>query len=121
MPRLNAANRARTTLAETISSQANSFSVVDASLFPNPPFLISVENEIMEVGSKSGDTFSDVLRGQEGTIAEEHAAGVSVENRLTAGMYNMLQTIRDIDTGTLYKYALQIHEGIVQLVYEEVV
>ena len=87
---LNAANRARTTLSENINAFVTSFSVADASAFPAPPFVITIEEEIMEVGTVNGNTFSNVQRGQEGTAAAAHSAGAPVENRFTAGTYNRL-------------------------------
>ena len=108
MPRLNAANRARTKLDENITAVATSFAVVDPSKFPEPPFLVTVEDEIMEVGAVSGDVFAEILRGQEGTTAGEHAQGVSVENKFTAGMFNAvseecndLRSDLDVCTGDL--------------------
>lgn len=89
MPRLNAANNARTVLAEAITSDATSFTVADAAAFPAPPFRVTVENEIMEIGAKDDqlNTFSSVQRGLEGTAAASHPEGATVENRLTAGTY----------------------------------
>ena len=87
---LNAANRARTALSGAITATATSFSVEDASSFPKPPFAITVEDEIMEVGTVSGNTFSNVTRGLEGTVAVAHEQGAPVENRFTAGTYNRM-------------------------------
>ncbi|NLX80043.1 MAG: hypothetical protein GXZ03_00535, partial [Proteiniphilum sp.] len=47
-------------------------------------------DEIMEVGTVSGNTFSNVTRGLEGTIAVAHEQGAPVENRFTAGTYNRI-------------------------------
>lgn len=94
MPRLHAANQAKTTLAQNIDALATFFDVADASLFPSPPFRITVLDsngnpaEIMEVGAVSGNTFSNVQRGLEGTTPTSHNSGAYVENRLTAGMFN---------------------------------
>lgn len=89
---LNAANNAKTTLAQAIDASATSFIVADASAFPDAPFRITVDNEIMEVGTinKATNTFSDVTRGVEDTVATSHDAGASVENRWTAGTYEAL-------------------------------
>lgn len=87
---LNAANKARTALSGAITATATSFSVEDASSFPKPPFAITVEDEIMEVGTVSGNTFSNVTRGLEGTVAVAHEQGAPVENRFTAGTYNRM-------------------------------
>lgn len=95
---LNAANNAKTTLAQAIDASATSFIVADASAFPDAPFRITVDNEIMEVGTinKATNTFSDVTRGVEDTVATSHDVGASVENRWTAGTYKAL--ITDLDT-----------------------
>lgn len=97
MPRLKAANNAKTTLSQDINATATSFNVADGTLFPDAPFLASVDDEIMEIGAKSVNTFSSVLRGQEGTTAASHLSGANVENRFTAGAYEELR--RYIDEG----------------------
>lgn len=97
MPRLKAANNAKTTLSQDINATATSFNVADGTLFPDAPFLASVDGEIMEIGAKSVNTFSSVLRGQEGTTAANHLSGANVENRFTAGAYEELR--RYIDEG----------------------
>jgi hypothetical protein len=84
---LNTANRARTTLTSTVGVSDTSFDVADATLFPSPPFVVTIEDEIMEVGAVVGNTFSGVKRGQEGTVAVGHDAGCPLENRFTAGTY----------------------------------
>jgi len=103
MPRLKSANFAVTELASGITNAATSFQVVNASLFPNEgPFIVLVHDstpgfagvrEIMEVGSinKGTNTFSDVLRGREGTSAVAHDAGSRVECVWTAGTHEELE------------------------------
>ncbi len=93
MPRLQLANNAKSTLPAGINSSVTSFTVVDASTFPDAgPFRITIDDEIMEVGTitKGTNTFSGVLRGQEGTTAAAHNSGVNVEVRFTAGVYDEL-------------------------------
>ncbi|MGB9904722.1 MAG: hypothetical protein ACPLQO_08675, partial [Desulfotomaculales bacterium] len=92
MPRIKAANNAVTTLVSGIDATATSFSVTDASKFPDAPFRITVDAEIMEVGAidKVNNVFSNVQRGLEGTVAASHDAGATVENRWTAGTYSEL-------------------------------
>ena len=85
MPRINAANNARTTLTANINSSVTSFSVVDGSAFPVENFIISINDEIMFVGTRSSNTFSSITRGTEGTSPAAHSAGDRVENRFTAG------------------------------------
>lgn len=109
MPRLKSANFAVTELASGITNAATSFQVVDASLFPNEgPFIVLVHDstpgfagvrEIMEVGSinKGTNTFSDVLRGMEGTFPVAHSAGARVECVWTAGTHEELADKADLD------------------------
>lgn len=87
MPRLKNANNARTTLLTDINEQTTSFTVASASAFTDPPFRVTIGDEIMEVRAKDGNIFSDVLRGLEGKPAVPHNAGEYVENRWTAGMH----------------------------------
>jgi len=93
MPRLQAANLCRTTLAEDCSSSATSITVASSTGFPPCPFRIFVGTntnyEIMEVTSVSGNQWT-VIRAQEGTTAQFWPAGTVVENRFTAGTYDEL-------------------------------
>ena len=84
---IKAANNAKSELAQAISPTDKSFIVNDASVFPDAPFRITIDKEIMEVGkiNKSTNTFLDITRGVEGTAAASHDKGASVENRWTAG------------------------------------
>lgn len=91
-----AANSAETTLAQNITSATSTFSVTDGSAFPTESFLASINDEIMFVGSRSGNSFSDIVRGIEGTAKTAHDAGDTVANRFTAGAH--MQLIDGIDT-----------------------
>ena len=82
----NASNNAESILSATINSSVTSLTVADASSFPAVPFVITIENEILEVTNKVGNVLT-VVRGHESTTPAGHLAGVSVENRLTAGMH----------------------------------
>lgn len=97
MTRLNAANNAQALLVGDITAAATSFYVDDASVFPAAPFLISIDDEIMKVGTVLGNLLSDIDRAQEGTTAAAHASDSLVENRWTAGMYNALATQEEVD------------------------
>lgn len=90
-------NNASTTLAApiTIGSTALTVAAGTGILFPNPTtgqvFTLTLSdaatgllNEIMLVTGVSGDTFT-VVRGQEGTNAQNWAAGDIVQNLNTAG------------------------------------
>ena len=90
---LNVKNLSRTLLTQDIGLTETSFEVADAGALPDPPFLITVEGEIMRVGSKnvSTNTLSNVLRGREGTSPAPHSSGTVVENRFTAGTYDEIK------------------------------
>jgi len=110
MPRLKSSNFAVTELAENISNSVTTFTVTDASSFPDSgPFVVLVHDktpgfagvkEIMEVGSidKATNTFSNVLRGREGTAAVAHNAGDRVEGVWTAGTHQELADAQDIQS-----------------------
>lgn len=83
----NVANNASTALAADLTAGATSLTVEDGFAFPADNFLVSIDDEIIKVGSRSGDTFSGLSRAQEGTAAAAHDKGVKVENRFTAGTY----------------------------------
>lgn len=89
----NAANNASSQLAQAIGASDTSLAVLDGSSFPEPPFVVSIEDEIIEVGAKDGSTFSALVRGTEGTTPASHASGSRVENRFTAGTYSTLKTL----------------------------
>lgn len=89
MPRLNAANRGKSSLASGVSPGDGTLEVEDAESFPDAPFRVVVGPEIMEVTEVNGTTFT-VLRGREETPDTSHDPGVPVENRWTAGTYEEL-------------------------------
>lgn len=91
---VNASNNAVAKLSSNINSSQTSLTVDDASMFPDTPFLVTVNNnrhnmEIMEVSNVSSNTLT-VKRAQEGTTAQAHEAGSIVENNFTAGTYQAL-------------------------------
>ena len=94
MTRLNYANRGVTALAAGMSDSDVSAEVDDASVFPAVPFRITINAEIIEVGSKDEATniISDLERGKEGTTPMSHATGAVVENRITQGTLSQLAT-----------------------------
>ena len=100
----NAANNAVTTLAASIAAADTSLTVADASAFPAPPFLVTLQTgnhvEIIRVDSVSGTTFGDLQREYEDTTAlATWDAGTVVENRFTAGTYHALRTDYNLDGG----------------------
>jgi hypothetical protein len=64
-----------------------------------------VDAEIMEVGSRAGNTLSSVLRGCEGTTGAAHDAGRPIENRFTKGTYDELAAGVEF-TGLLNRYVM---------------
>src|SRR5690625_3021589 len=86
---VNASNNAVAKLSSNINSSQTSLTVDDASIFPDAPFLITVNDEIMRVTNVSSNTLT-VQRGREGTSASSHNAGSNVENNFTAGTYQAL-------------------------------
>ena len=130
---LNVKNLSKTLLTQDIGLTETSFEVADAGALPNPPFLITVEGEIMRVGSKniSTNTLSNVLRGREGTSPAPHSSGTVVENRFTAGTYDEIkQTVTShlaenmphlmLVDNNVYKYGFKQENGFVKFLYEEV-
>ena len=88
-------NFAKSTLAAGISESDTSLTVAtgEGAKFPDAPFRIIIDNEIIEVGAKSGDTFSSLTRGVEETTAAAHAAGTPVELRIFASILQELEYI----------------------------
>lgn len=86
-----------TTLTGAINNSQTTFPVAGISNFPDTtvgPFIITVDRgqgtleEKMEVGSYTGSTLNAVTRGFDGTTAQPHAAGASVNCTLDAGTIN---------------------------------
>ena len=134
MAKLNAGNNSQTLLDGAITDTDTSMTVLDGSIFPDTPFAVTIEDEIIYVVAKSGNIFSSLLRGQEGTAAAAHAPGVPVENRMTAGMYNALATQEEVDehkademphqftsTNKTYRYGFKAQDNHLIFTYQEVV
>lgn len=87
------ANNAKTTLAATVASGDTTITVVDGSAFPNPNtsageyFLATLDAgsviEIVKVTGRTGNTFTGVVRAQEGTMATSFGVGSKIDNRVT--------------------------------------
>ena len=93
MIRLNAKNNSQTVLTRDIGPSETSFTVEDPYSLPTPPFRMTIDEEIMEVGAKNDvtKTLSNVIRAQEGTAAQSHSSGSAVRGRFTAGMYDEIK------------------------------
>lgn len=89
-------NNAESVLDGTINNSVTSLDVTDGSVFPSTGnFRILIEDEIMIVTARSGDTLT-VVRGQEGTAAASHNDGLSVLHTLTAGALLRIQKDNDV-------------------------
>lgn len=81
-----------TVLSGTISAGALTINVVDAVGFPtgaSAPFVVTIDaglasEEKILVGTRTGNTFSGVTRGYDGTTAYDHANQARVEHTLSA-------------------------------------
>lgn len=93
MARLNAANNVETELTSAVTNTDTKMDVKDASKFPAPPFLITMNTaeEIVKVTFVSKSALT-VERGQEGTTAQAWDASTPVAMNFTAGMYDELET-----------------------------
>jgi hypothetical protein len=70
---------AHTTLSSRIDTDQRSFTVANSARFPSSSFYILVDQEVMKVNGREGDTFSEVERGVGGTSAAPHSDGALVE------------------------------------------
>lgn len=93
--RYNTKNKSRTKLVTNVTARDIYLFVEDASKLPEPPCLLSVDDEIMLMIAKSGNRLQ-VMRAQEGTKAVNHFVGASVENRITAGTIDKIYTTLNI-------------------------
>jgi len=90
---LNVKNNAISALASAITSGATSLTVIsgDGSKFPSSNFNITIDDEILNCSSRSGDVLT-VSRAQEDTTASAHAVGAIVSLNLTAKQITDLNT-----------------------------
>ena len=132
-------NNSVSTLATSIGASDTSFylAVGTGSLFPSPSggdyFLVTLEYnnqiEICKVGSRTGDTLSNISRAQEGTSAQVFPAVTLIEVRLTAGTltsmsYEAIHYRGDLDLTTGFPtasigdmYRISVGNTISSIVY----
>lgn len=96
------ANNASTLLASslTVGSSTISVTATDGDLFPSPSggdyFLVTIHApdfgswEVVKVATRSGDTFSSIVRGYEGT-AKEWPVGTPISAHLTKDTMEAIQ------------------------------
>jgi len=101
--RENFTNFATTQLVSptTLSPGALSFTVTrgTGALFPQTNFAVNVDTEMMNIVSRSGDTFvvAPLGRGFDGTLAAQHLAGSTVQLSICA--YNLLHLWQNVPDG----------------------
>ena len=78
------------TLLAALASTATSFMVSSGygQQLPADNFSVSIDDEIIFCGTRSGDTLSSCTRGTEGTAPATHAAGAAVLANVTAKAHN---------------------------------
>ena len=89
---LNSSNDGFTRLVADVTATDTFLDVEDASKFPDPPFRVWINEEIIEVRAidRVTNRFSELVRGAEGTTPAFHPIGSLVENVFTAGTYQEL-------------------------------
>lgn len=90
---LKVKNRAIGSLASGVSNTDTAWTLAsgDGDKFPaSGDFHITCEDEIVKCTDRNGDILT-VIRAQEGTSSAAHAAGKSVELRITAGIVENIQ------------------------------
>lgn len=75
---------ASSSLNGAINAAVTTITVNDASAFPQSPTLL-IENEQVNCGQKSGNSFTTCARGANGTTAAAHASGVTASLVLPTG------------------------------------
>ena len=103
-------NKAKTVLASEVSPSSTTITVADASKFPvlsaGQFFKVTIDDgtlfEIVKVYSVSGNIFSNIVRGADGTSARSFSVGTRTELRLTSGSLNEFarkqDKVADIDS-----------------------
>lgn len=99
----NVANRATGSLSSGINDSVSSLSVGsgEGATFPSSTFYVTINDEIMLVGSRTNDAFSSITRARESTSATSHDSGDTVNLHITAGTITEIHTaVNSIEDGT---------------------
>lgn len=96
-------NSPQTTLAADIAADTTTIVLADASVLPPAPNLATIGTdqnaEVIYYGSLSGNTISDILRGQSGTTASAWGSGAPVARYFTSYDYEAFRSnIQELDT-----------------------
>ena len=114
---LKAANNAYSELGQAINASVTSFSVVDGSSFPDGNFVVTIDDEIMLVGNRTGDSFSNVQRGYENTNAAAHDAGAPVRGMLRQWGFFLPQPDSDLADQLTTNFAARVNELGLDMAY----
>lgn len=87
----NVADLASDDLAANLNSGVLSFDLTDGSEFPTGRQIVSINNEIIIVSSRTGNTFTVETRGAFGTTDDNHLATDAVNGNYTAGHYDVIR------------------------------
>src|SRR5690349_23699271 len=83
-------NNYTTTLNGAINNSTTSITVTTGPTNLSGQFRIKIDNEIILVGEASGTSFTNCVRGVEGTTAASHNDGASVKHVLTADALKLM-------------------------------
>lgn len=103
--RRNFSNTATTTtLTGGMTASSTSLTVASASNYPDPPFTIRVDSEIIRVGGKTGTLFNTLTRGYDDTVAATHSVSAEVAHVAVAADFRnkWINPITVEDTSTAY-------------------
>ncbi|MDX1409431.1 MAG: hypothetical protein R3330_14890, partial [Saprospiraceae bacterium] len=97
MSAVNHSNTAVTTnLASGINDSVTSLTVDDATGYPNAPFHIRIESEVIYVGARAGTTFSSLIRGYDGTTAAAHTTTPDVDHVVVAADFQQAGAVSNL-------------------------
>lgn len=85
-----AVNDLQTTLGNSITSTDTTIPVANVARFPASG-AIAIDNEVIFYSGISGLNFIGLTRGADGTVAAQHAGGVSVNAAIVAAHHNVLK------------------------------
>ena len=98
--RLYASNGAITTLNGGIVAGSMGITLTDATNFPaTGPFTISINDEIILIESRTGNSLSVQTRGYDGTVADAHADEDPVYSKIVAAHINEINNQDEVELG----------------------
>lgn len=86
-----------TKLSTSIDDTVSSFNIDDPSGWPTSNFTLRIGDEIMLVGTRTGNALSSITRGYSGTAKAAHSAGDDVVHVVVAEDYDGIWKIVGVD------------------------